>query len=176
MFLAPLGACESPDSEKSAEIPLPESAAPSGCGDSGSLETELFGSIETNIRWSGSNMNCENMLRPDNNGVRLRFAGEVAGETLAIIIALPTLQRATATSELPSNVTATVEGSGRFFSTPNLDACWTDIESQVTDAANENIFVVTGTLYCVTPLGEVNGEAAVSIPELAFTTLIEWAE
>ena len=116
------------------------------------------------------------MLRPDNKGVRLRFAGEVAGETLGIIIAVPTLQRATAASELPSNVTATVEGSGRFFSTPDLDACWTDIETQLADTVNENIFVVTGTLYCVTPLGEVNGEAAVSIPELTFTTLIEWSK
>ena len=120
-------------------------------------------------------MNCENMLRPDNEGARLRFAGEVSGEQLAIIIALPTLQRATAAKELPSNVTVTVEGSGRFFSTASRDACWTDIESQVANADNENMFVVTGTLYCVSPLGEVNGDSAVSIPEMTFTTFIEWA-
>lgn len=116
------------------------------------------------------------MLRPDNEGARLRFAGEVSGEQLAIIIALPTLQRATAGNELQSNVTLTVEGSGRFFSTANLDTCWTDIESQVADADDENMFVVTGTLYCVAALGEVNGESAISIPEMTFTTYIEWAE
>jgi hypothetical protein len=176
LLLAPLAACNSPVVEESQEPPPPDSIKASGCGKNGALQTVLFGSLETSIGWSGSEMICENMLRPNNAGVRLRFAGDVAQERLAFIIALPTLQRGETAEELPSNVTTTVEGSGRFFSTPNLDSCWTDVESQTAISDDDDTYVTTGTLYCVTPLGEVNGEATVSIPELTFTTIIEWAQ
>lgn len=116
------------------------------------------------------------MQRPDGAGVRLRFAGDAAGDRLAIIIAIPELQRGETAVELPSNVTAIVEGSGRFFSTPNLDACWTDIDSQAAVSDNDDADTISGTLYCVAPLGEVNGAAAISIPELSFTTVVGWQE
>jgi len=119
-------------------------------------------------------MNCENMLRPNNHGIRLRFVGDVAGERLAFIIAIPELEPGVAGAELSSNVTTTVEGSGRFFSTANLDTCWTDIESQTPLPGKQNIVMISGVLYCVAPLGEVNGDAAVSIPELTFSTLLQW--
>ncbi len=138
------------------------------------MRTALFGSLETSVSWTGSEMLCENMLRPDNAGVRLRFAGDVDGEKLALIIAIPGLAKGEAGDELPSNVTATVEGSGRFFSTPNLDSCWTDILSQSPLADAKHTVEVSGTLYCVAPLGEINGDNAVSIPELTFTTLVRW--
>ena len=62
---------------------------------------------------------CESMRRPDDRGVRLRFTGEVAGERLAVIIAMPELEPGVTGPEFDSIVTVTVEGSGRFFSTPN---------------------------------------------------------
>jgi len=119
-------------------------------------------------------MLCENMLRPNNDGIRLRFVGDVEGEKLALIIAIPGLSEGEAGAELPSNVTTTVEGSGRFFSTPNLDSCWTDIHSQSPVADATNLSELSGTLFCVAPLGEINSDNAVSIPELTFTTLVRW--
>jgi len=116
------------------------------------------------------------MQRPDGAGIRLRFAGDIAGERLAFIIAIPDMQRGEPAAELPSNVTATVEGSGRFFSTPNLDSCWTDVYSQTALSGDNDSFAISGTLYCVAPLGEVNGDAAVSIQELSFTTVVKWEE
>lgn len=116
------------------------------------------------------------MQRPGGAGIRLRFSGDVAGERLAIIIAIPDMQRGETAVELPSNVTTTVEGSGRFFSTPDLDSCWTDINSQTAISGDNGSYAISGTLYCVTPLGEVNGDAAVSIPELSFTTVVDWEE
>lgn len=144
------------------------------CGKFGALKGALFGSLETSLSWSGSEMICESMLRPNDEGVRLRFQGFVGEERLALIIAIPELRRGEAAAELPSNVTTTVEGSGRFFSTPNLDSCWTDINAQDPEAGSEARFRLSGTLYCVAPLGEINGDAAVSIPELAFTTIVKW--
>jgi hypothetical protein len=104
----------------------------------------------------------------------MRFTGDVAGERLAIIIAVPDIQAGEPAAELPSNVTVTVEGSGRFYSTPNLDSCWTDVSSQSAIPGARGSYVLSGTLYCVSPLGQVNGDAAVSIPELSFSTVVKW--
>ncbi len=166
-----MGACEPAAVEQPAASPR---FVGSGCGENGALQTTLFGSLETTISWPGSEMICESMLRPDGQGIRLRFAGEVAGERLAIIIAIPDLRSGEPAVELPSNVTVTVEGSGRFFSTPNLDSCWTDVDSQTAVSDTQGSNAISGTLYCLSPLGEVNGDTSVSIPELSFTTIVNW--
>ena len=171
-LLAVLAACRSP----SAEVPAPQQQAESGCGDAAKLETTLFGGIETAVSWSGSEMLCESMRRPDGEGVRLRFAGDAGGERLALIIALPELSPGEEAVDSPSNVTAIVEGSGRFFSTPDLNACWTEIESQRTLPDSEDSYALSGILSCISPLGQVNGDAAVSIPSLSFTTIVDWSE
>lgn len=174
-----IGACIEATSENAAESAPDEPVAQkpierkvSGCGDDGALQTELFGSIETQIQWSGSDMFCQSMRRPNGEGIRLRFAGEIGTQTLAIIIALPKLEPGVSVVESPSTVTATVEDSGRFFSTPNLDICWTDVDFEKT--INSDSYVISATLYCVAPLGEINGDAAISIPQISFTTLANW--
>ncbi len=112
------------------------------------------------------------MPRPDKEGVRLRFSGPVAGETLALIIALPGLRPGESGNEVSSNVTISVDGSGRFFSTPNLEACWSEIQGQAPQ--QDGTYEVSATLYCVAPLGELNGTGAVTIPALEFTGVADW--
>jgi hypothetical protein len=159
------------------EIPLPSlSKTESTCGANGFLKASLFGSIETHLDWSNSDMECESMQRPNGQGIRFRFAADAAGERLAIIIAVPGLRPDEVNMELPTKVTASVEGSGRFFATPNLESCWTEIQSQTTLPDHEGASTVDGVLYCVAPLGEVNGDAAVSIPELSFSALVQWSD
>ena len=167
-----LGACNS-ESQAEPEAPVSEVETDSSCAGQSLLTTELFGAIERSLDWRSADMRCESMLRPDGEGVRLRFTGTAADRQLAIIVALPTLERGSTGAEIPTVLTLTVEGSGRFFSTPNLDACWTDVRVQ--EPVTEDTFDVAGTVYCVAPLGEVNGEAAVSIPQLDFRSTIEWA-
>ena len=120
-------------------------------------------------------MHCESMRRPDGEGIRLRFTGDVGGQRIAIILALPKLERGQAGGEYPTVVTFMVEGSGRFFSTPHLDNCWSDIARQdpVTDSTDR--YHLAGKLYCVAQQGEINGDAAVSIPELEFLGIVDWS-
>lgn len=134
----------------------------------------MFGSIKTDLKWSATDMTCESMRRPDGAGIRLRFTGDVGHERLAIIIAMPDLTSASALGELPSIVTTTVEDSGRFFSTPNLDSCWADVRDQQPIAGQK--YQISGTLNCIAPLGELNGDSSVSIPELSFTGIVDWSE
>lgn len=153
--------------------PTAETSIESTCGNAGQLAGSLAGAINVDLDWSDSELRCESMPRPDSEGIRLRFSGEIGGERLAIIIALPALVAGATGESFDSNVTLTVEGSGRFFSTPNLDTCWTDIESN--ELLRDHAYKVVGGLSCVSPLGEINGVAFVDILNLRFTGVASWS-
>jgi len=116
------------------------------------------------------------MPRPDGHGARLRFAGTVAGseQRVAMIVAIPDLGREALGSEYRSNVTVIEEGVGRFFSTPNLDNCLTDITTLIALDDGGYRYSLGGLLYCVSPLPEINGDSSISIPELRFHGLLDW--
>ncbi len=169
-----LAACERAPRVETEVTPAEVPTTPS-CGSNGYLTTELYGSIARPIRWATGDFQCESMLRPEGKGIRLRFTGNAADSELAIILAMPELQRGASGKESPTVVTLTVEGSGRFFSTPTLASCWTDIASQDRIGDSGEHYALSGTLYCVAPLGEINGDAAISIPELDFRGVIDWS-
>ena len=149
----------------------------SDCGDGGSLSATLYGALTGIVEWRAADMQCDGMPRPDGAGARLRFAGTVGEEAvpIAFIIALPGLERGAEATELASNVTVIEEGRSRFFSTPDLGSCWTDIEAQSALDDSDVRFVIDGVLYCISPLPEVNGEASLSIPELHFSGQLDWS-
>ena len=159
---------------------LPAPAATASCREDGHLQTELFGALEGTLDWSGTAMECSGMPRPDSAGARLRFAGQAGEREIAIIVALPDLMRDGTGTELSSNVTLIDESSGRFFSTTDLDNCWTDITSASAtgdegDEGDEGDQLnISGIVYCVAPLAEVNGTGSVSISELSFAGSLDW--
>ncbi|MGI9272537.1 MAG: hypothetical protein ACR2QT_12235 [Woeseiaceae bacterium] len=176
-LLTTLSACQ-PASETTAAV-VPE-AAPAAeisyqCGADGFLETRLFGGLDLELNWRASDLNCEGMPRPDGDGARLRFAGDASdGRRIAFIIALPDMQRGAAGAELKSTVTVIEEGQGRFFSTADAEVCWTDITNVAFVADSDAIFSVSGNLYCVAPLAQINGDSDVLIPDLKFRGLLDW--
>ncbi len=170
LFLAPLAACE----PAAVEAPPPPPTVEHSCGEGSGLKASLHGGIKTNLSWSGSDMACESMPRPNNAGIRLRISGEVLGERLAFIIAMPELRPGQHGVESPTNVTVTVEGSGRFFSTPDLDTCWTDVSSQSEIPDAEDEYTLSGALFCIAPLGELNGDAAITIQTFSFSAVTKW--
>ena len=157
-------------------LPLPAAKA-SGCSDSGYLRTTLYGVFEGEIDWSNDDLDCEGMPRPEGAGARLRFAGTAPNgvQSLAFIIAMPMLERGTTATELASNVTIIEEGSGRFFSTSGLESCWTDVDAQSVIDHAPNTYSIKGTLYCITPLPQVNGDSSVLLRELHFYGLLDWS-
>ncbi len=150
-----------------------------GCGDDGALTTTLYGALAGAVEWHPADMQCEGMPRPNGAGARLRFAGNVGDDAmqLAFIIALPDLERGIDGAGFTSNVTVIDEGNSRFFSTPNLESCWTDVGTQAAldDGGNSgDRFAIDGILYCISPLPEINGDASISIPELRFSGQLDW--
>ena len=147
------------------------------CGADGFLRTQLYGALAATLDWGKYDLECSGMPRPEGRGARLRFAGSGPGEgqQLAIIIAIPDLTRAALGDEYRSNVTLIEEGVGRFFSTPNLDNCLTNITSLSALDDSGDRFSIGGTLYCVAPLPQINGESSVSFSDVDFTGLIDWS-
>ena len=154
---------------------LPEAAPPARCGAQGYLSTELFGALAGKIEWLATDFECEGMQRPDGDGARLRFAGQVRDDMkIAFIISLPQLRRGETGNELESKATVIEEGVGRFFTTGDNDICWTDILEFENVDDSESEFLVGGTLYCVAPLAEINGDSDITIQDLRFRGLLDW--
>jgi hypothetical protein len=175
---AAIGACGEAREPAAAPALLPLPAAPAkGCGDGGYLRTTLYGAFEAEIDWATHALDCEGMPRPGGEGARLPFAGTAGNSdhVIAIIIALPALERGEATRELASNITIIEEGSGRFFNASGLDTCWTDVYKQSALEDMTDSYTISGTVYCITPLAEVNGDSSVSLRELEFAGLLDWS-
>lgn len=168
-----VAACE-PEADASGAPEPVANQPPSECGDDAHVVTELFGAIETRIDWGPGKFACDGMARPDDEGLRMRFSGNTAGSVLDIIIAVPGLKRATPADELAATVTMTVNGSGRFFSTADLETCWADIErNEMVDNSGDR-YVVGGMVYCVAPLAEVGNQGSITVQELDFASETAW--
>lgn len=147
------------------------------CGDTGELRARLYGAISVELDWNSDELECSGMPRPEGNGARLRFAGQLpdVDRRIALIVAIPDLQRGVAGAEYATRVTVIEEGGGRFFSTANLNNCLTDITALEALDESGDRFRIGGALYCVSPLAEVNGASSVSIDSLQFSGLLDWS-
>jgi hypothetical protein len=170
--LAALSGC-SVDSNLTA-IEAPVAAPGNGCGEDGYLTTELFGALQARVQWSADTLECEGMPRPGGDGARLRFAGNLDSRRIAFIIALPDLRRGAMSRDLPATVTLIEEGGGRFFSTADSSICFADITRLQPVALSDSTYLISGNLYCVAPLVQVNGDADVLIRDLEFRGLLDW--
>jgi hypothetical protein len=160
-----------PDADVAEEEPILQ------CGNDGELHAELYGALTARLEWNKNDLQCAGMPRPEGRGARLRFAGTVNSDErpIAIIIAIPDLERAARGNEFKSNITIIEEGNGRFFSTQDLDNCLTDITALEALDDSGDRYSIGGILYCVSPLPEINGQSSILIPELHFSGLIDWS-
>jgi hypothetical protein len=175
--LALLAACEpAAEPEPNAAIPSEEEPVLL-CGNEGRLSAELYGAIAIEVDWNKNDLECAGMPRPEGRGARLRFAGKTADGDLqlAIIMAIPDLERDVQNGEFSVNVTLIEEGNGRFFSTPDLNNCLVDITSATGLDDSGDRYSIAGELLCVTPLPEINGDSSVSIPKMLFSGLLDWS-
>ena len=157
--------------------------APVDCIEGGHLVVQAFGAIKSNIDWSEPDIQCEGMRRPDDKGARLRFSGEIdsadGARPLAFILSIPDLERGATGSELATRVTIIEEENARFFSTRESDICWSNITEQTLladfeETVSEHFYSVTGLVYCVAPIAELNGTASVTLSDLEFTGQLRW--
>lgn len=174
--LAVLAACEPAQDADSIAALAPEEEPVLLCGNEGRLSTELYGAVSVDVDWDKNDLECAGMPRPNGRGARLRFAGKIADGDLqlAIIIAIPDLERDAQNGEFSAKVTLIEEGNGRFFSASDLNNCLVDITSATRLDDSGDRYSIAGELFCVTPLPEINGTSSVSIPKMLFSGLLDW--
>lgn len=149
------------------------------CGSDGRLVGEIYGSVRASIEWGRGTLRCEGMPRPNGEGARLRFAGPAVADgeelKLAFILALPDLVEGETAAELQTSVTMIEEGNGEFFATRDASSCWTDIDThERMQVASTSEYRISGVLYCVAPLANLNDNSSVSFADLRFSGRLDW--
>lgn len=152
-------------------------AADQDCDPDSRLAGRLYGALSLELDWSGGELLCDSMGRPNGEGIRMRFSGPAgdAADRLTIIIALPQLLAGESKSEVAANLTIIEDSAGRFYGSSGSNSCWADIEqeSQPGNAA-PTAYIARGRVYCINPLAQVNGSSSVRLDELEFSTAANW--
>ena len=96
---------------------------------------------------------CLGGLRPDGDGVRLIYKGDVAGPGPAAgrDRHRPAARRRNRRATSPANVTLVREGAGRFYATQGDDKCALDDVQPGTTRADDGRYRLTGRGYCTQP-------------------------
>lgn len=133
----------------------------------GYLRGRLFGALDARLDWSGDELHCSGMLRPEGRGVRLYFAHDVPGQgRLSVQISIAGRPSGLARGEAPANVTI-IDPSGHFFSSAGFDRCWTRIDSVRRQAGNAALRI-EGMVYCVGALPSVQDRTSLTLGDLHF--------
>lgn len=138
----------------------------------GFLRGRFFGALSLSPDWSGADLYCDGMPRPDGEGVRLFFAREQpGGGRVSVLIGIDGRTEDLVGAERPANVTVIDERSGRFFSSGRSGRCWASINS-VTDlpraSGSHAGHRIDGLVYCVGALPSVGDRSSLTVGELRF--------
>ncbi len=171
-------------SETSTGTPPPASAAtqmPSArqalCvpADEGRLRARLSGGIDAEIDWSPPTPQCLGGLRPDGDGVRLVYKGEIPDQgPLLVVIGIGPLRAGESARNVPANLTLVREGAGLFYATQGDDKCALDDVKQEPLDDGGHRFRLTGRGYCTQPARAIGGDGSVLVPRFDVSAVVEF--
>ena len=137
----------------------------------GFITMRLRGSIEQDVHWTEPALECTGMSRPDGKGLRVRFAGAIAGGELAVAFAAPELAVGRSARSVPVNVTL-LDGSGeRIYGTQGDGRCEFDVvQQQPIDGGSlpGRSFRISARGFCVAPARALDGEGSVLLTRFDF--------
>jgi hypothetical protein len=143
--------------------------------DEGRLKARLSGAIDAEIDWSAPTPQCRGGLRPDGDGVRLIYKGEVPGQgPLLVVIGIGPLHAGENAGNVPANLTLVREGAGRFYATQGDDKCAMDQVTQVRVGTDGHSFRLTGRGYCLQPARAIGGEGSVLVSRFDVIALVDY--
>jgi hypothetical protein len=143
--------------------------------DEGQLKARLSGEIDAEIDWSTPTPQCRGGPRPDREGVRLIYKGEVPGQgPLLVVIGIGPLKAGASASNVPANLTLVREGAGRFYATQGDDKCAMDEVRQEPLGGDGHRYLLTGRGYCTQPARAVGGDGVVLVPRFDVTAVVEY--
>ena len=139
----------------------------------GLLKARLQGAIDEEIDWSEVGSHCIGGVRPDGSGLRLVFKGSTAaGDPLLIVIGAGPVAPGESRQNVPVNLTAVIEGSGRFFATQGDDKCAMDRLDQQAIEGEPGLYRVTGRGYCTQPARAVDGNGSLLLSRFDLVAMV----
>ena len=182
-----LGAGSACSPQKSA--PGATTTASASClpGERGFLRLSLRGAIDQDLNWRGGDLQCEGGARPAGNGLRVSFAGPAddKGLKLRIVFGIAAHPGASASAQLPTNVTVIVEGQSRLYATQGDGRC--QVESLVQQAlitatlasltqTRTHAYRVAARGYCVDPATTLDGGGRLYINRFDFAGVADFED
>ena len=162
--------------EAAAAHPGPSAASrPALCvpAEEGSLHARLQGAVDAEIDWADGVPQCKGGLRPDGDGVRLIYKGNLPEGPLLVVIGIGPLRAGESARDVPVNLTLVREGTGRFFATQGNDKCAMD-EVRQEPAGEPQVYRLTGRGYCIQPARAVGGDGAVLVSRFDVKALVDY--
>lgn len=142
------------------------------------MRARLQGGIDAEIDWSAPQIpQCLGGTRPQGDGVRLVYKGDLDGTPLLIVIGVATLARdVTEARNVPANVTLVREGAGAFYSTQGDDKCALDEIRQEPVAGQAGRYRVSARGYCTQPARALGGEGSVLVTRFDARALVDYPQ
>lgn len=139
----------------------------------GRLRARLQGAIDAEIDWGEGVAQCRGGVRPQGDGVRLLYKGDLpeAGPLLIVLGAAP-LRPGESARNVPVNLTVVREGSGEFYSTQGDGKCALDSVTQAPLDGQPGMFRLEGRGYCTQPARAVGGDGAVLLSRFDVVALV----
>jgi len=162
-------------------------ASPTGCiaGGGGFLRAKVRGAVVADIDWNNAALECAGRPRPDGQGLRLTFAGQLppaadgsapvasagAARKLRFIFGVDQRDAAPGAAQaLPTNLTVILEGEQQLYATRGDTHCALDLLERTPLAAGATgQSRVHARGYCLDPATNVAGDARVLVPTFEFT-------
>jgi hypothetical protein len=155
-------------------------AAPCLPGERGFLRIGLRGAIDRDLDWRGAQLQCEGGARPAGNGLRVSFSGATVDPamTLRIVFGIAAPPGASASGNLPTNITVIVEGGDRLYATQGDDKCQVEsmVQQALYGASTEHAFRVAARGYCIGPASTLDGSAHLYINRFDFAGVARFEE
>ena len=142
----------------------------------GYLKGELYGAVRRSLNWSGEDMLCDGMSRPEGRGIRLVFSEQVDPDIpgLVIVIGIADARLGAPEEELEANVTIIDQLGGRFYSTQEEPRCWTRLTTQLRLTGTvEESWRLDGRLYCASALAALVGPGSVTLDDIEYSSLMK---
>lgn len=143
--------------------------------DEGRLQARLTGDIDAEIDWAPPTPQCLGGLRPDGEGVRLVFKGDLPGRgPLLVVIGIGPLGAGANARNVPANLTLVREGTGVFYATQGDGKCaMDDVKQEPLDESGQR-FRLTGRGYCTQPARAVGGDGSVMVPRFDVSAVVDF--
>lgn len=135
------------------------------------LRARLSGVIDTELAWNDRSLSCAGSVRPNDEGIRLRFAASASSQRLVFIFGISGLKEGQAGKALPANLTIIREGTGEFYGTQGDNKCTIDeISQQPLQGVplKQRAYRVIARGFCTAPARALNGDGAILVTRFDF--------